>query len=350
MRRTFILFYALYNELSIISASQTKEELSELQKIIQRNSKLLKERHGEEELSHRANENNNKDDHIISKLNGKSEQNKQEGKEQERRHAYAIDEVGGTNNVEEIEPRSGEYSTPRHEDYQIDGISHSSGNSSSGSKSSGSSEESSGSGTSIDNGVDSGNVSTTHTHSGTTHSHDIIVPNGSGSWQCLWGWSCACSSSSDIFGSDAPGGLKIIAGTGTSLSHSHSITHAHSMPSDDSSSSSSKSGGSGSKSGGASGTGSKSGGSYRERVLHDSAHSGSHSSNSHAGSGHTVGEFHHGNHEHGSGHSGSAHSASSFSGQSGSVKHLWIGKTQYHKDADCECRCNEPPTSSPVSI
>ena len=161
-----------------------------------------------------------------------------------------------------------------------------------------------------------------HTHSGTTHSHDIIIkqhpdPN----FECLTRWECTCSGSLDMFvgvTGGLNGGLNIREGTGTSLSHSHSATHAHSTPDSHSSDSDNHST-------------SRASGSIRRKL---------HSSSSF---------YDNGNYNHGSGHSGSAHSASSFSGQSGSIKNLWVGSSEHHKDADCECRCVEEATANPTS-
>ena len=311
MSRLVITFYLCYYVLSIyfssskivrVDGSQTKEELHELQTIVQRNSKILKERHGEEVLSRGASSVNSvkeyssiieeDQNHIDDALLLDVDEKVQKRNRQERRRVYVIDEVGDSSDASNSNIQI-EDSTA------IDKISHS-----------------------------SSGAATTHMHSGTTHSHDIIIPKSSNSYQCLWGWSCICSSSSDLIGSDTPGGLKIMAGTGTSLSHSHSVMHAHEMPSSDASDKRSHS--------------------HKSHSSSHESHS-SHSHDSHSSGSHGGSEFHHGNHEHGSGHSGSAHSISSFSGQSGSVKNLWVGTSQYHKDADCECKCNEPPpTASPV--
>ena len=153
-----------------------------------------------------------------------------------------------------------------------------------------------------------------HRHSGTTHSHDIIVRRSKSDdeWECLTGWTCKCSGSFDMFvgaNGDAVG-MNIRAGTGTSLSHSHSLTHSHNIPSSASSSSDNS----------------------RLAVRRDLQGNSDQNQHHH---GHTGMGYHH----HGSGNSGSKYSASSFSGQSGSVKQFWVGTSSNQKDADCELNC-----------
>ena len=183
-----------------------------------------------------------------------------------------------------------------------------------------------------------------HYHSGTTHSHDIIIgkhpDDVDPTFVCTTGWVCECDASLDIF-EDSPGvGVSIMQGTGTSLSHSHSYTHAHKLPfppdvHDDNSGSGSTSGKSGgSKSGGSSSSSSSSsssGGSRRRRT--------------HAAVPHSHGSY--------SGHSGSQYDPYEFHGQSGSTKRLWVGGTPLQRDGECECHCRTEistlkPTSQPT--
>ena len=187
-----------------------------------------------------------------------------------------------------------------------------------------------------------------HYHSGTTHSHDIIIgkhpDDVDPTFVCTTGWVCECDASLDIF-EDSPGvGVSIMQGTGTSLSHSHSYTHAHKLPfppdvHDDNSGSGSTSGKSGgSKSGGSSSSSSSSSSS-------DGSSGGSRRRRTHAAVPHSHGSY--------SGHSGSQYDPYEFHGQSGSTKRLWVGGTPLQRDGECECHCRTEistvkPTPSPT--
>ena len=187
-----------------------------------------------------------------------------------------------------------------------------------------------------------------HYHSGTTHSHDIIIgkhpDDVDPTFVCTTGWVCECDASLDIF-EDSPGvGVSIMQGTGTSLSHSHSYTHAHKLPfppdvhGDNSGSGSTSGKSGGSKSGGSSSSSSSSSSS-------DGSSGGSRRRRTHAAVPHSHGSY--------SGHSGSQYDPYEFHGQSGSTKRLWVGGTPLQRDGECECHCRTEistvkPTSQPT--
>jgi len=286
-------------------------------------------------------ESHSSESHTSSHHSGKSSHNSESGSSKTSKSSHHSRSPSTIHAITDMPVSNSPSHNNINESHEsVSSVSSQSSHDSSSSSSSSSSESSHDSNSDVDDSTLDAPIQ--HYHSGTTHSHDIIIgkhpDDVDPTFVCTTGWVCECDASMDIF-EDSPGvGVSIMQGTGTSLSHSHSYTHAHKLPfppdvHDDNSGSGSKSGKSGgSKSGGSSSSSSSSS---------DGSSGGSRRRRTHAAVPHSHGSY--------SGHSGSQYDPYEFHGQSGSTKRLWVGGTPLQRDGECECHCRaESPTVKPT--